>query len=154
MSVLAALTIGGLGLLGSTIGTAVNVKENKRNRQFSAAEAEKQRNWETQMSNTAVQRQVTDMEASGINPAMAFGGGAGGGGASTPHGAAAQASGSSSTAFDMINSAANLAAAFNYDKNKKNDVNLKQVTKASTYMQRNGIKDLNSLFSDLNNVKI
>lgn len=66
------------GLVGTGIGTGVNMWKTK-NRKFSAAEAQKQRDWETQMSNTSVQRAVTDMEKAGINPAMAFGGGAGGG---------------------------------------------------------------------------
>lgn len=52
---------------------------------FTASEAQKQRDWETEMSNTAYQRQVKDMQAAGINPAMAMGGS----GASTPSGASA-----------------------------------------------------------------
>ena len=49
--------------------------------QFSADEAQKQREWEENMSNTAFQRQVADMRAAGVNPAMAMNGS---GGASTP----------------------------------------------------------------------
>lgn len=52
---------------------------------FSANEAQKQRDWEEQMSNTAYQRQVADMRAAGVNPAMAMNGS---GGASTPSSAA------------------------------------------------------------------
>lgn len=52
---------------------------------FTANEAQKQRDWETDMSNTAYQRQVKDMQAAGINPAMAMNGA----GASTPSGASA-----------------------------------------------------------------
>lgn len=133
-----------------------NISGKTSSQKFSAAEAEKQRNWEEHMSNTAVQRSVADMEAAGINPAMAFGGAGGGGGASTPNGAAATFNQTGSENISgLINSAANLAKAFNNDKNNKNDVNLNQVTNATAYMQRNGIKDLNkSTFSDLNNVKI
>lgn len=76
-----------------------------------------------------------------------------GGGASTPNGAAAHATGSANVAVNMINSAANLAAAFNYDKDKSNNVNLNQITKATAYIQKNGIKDLNQ-FNDLDKIKI
>lgn len=51
---------------------------------FTASEAQKQRDWEEQMSNTAFQRQVTDMRAAGVNPALAMSGSSG---ASTPSGA-------------------------------------------------------------------
>lgn len=52
----------------------------------SAEEAQKQRDWEEYMSSTAYQRQVKDMQAAGINPAMAM---SSANGASTPSGAAA-----------------------------------------------------------------
>lgn len=52
---------------------------------FSAAEAQKQRDWEEQMSNTSYQRQVADMRAAGVNPALSMNGA----GASTPSGSSA-----------------------------------------------------------------
>lgn len=52
---------------------------------FTASEAQKQRDWETEMSNTAYQRQVKDMQAAGVNPALAMSAG----GAPTPSGASA-----------------------------------------------------------------
>ena len=130
MSILASLIAGGLGLLGTGIGTAVNANQNKKNREFSAAEAQKQRDYETEMSNTAVQRQVADMEKAGINPAMAFSNGASG--ASTPTGANASTPltmPTGSIIANGINSAANLVGAFNFDKNKKNDISPKETYK-------------------------
>lgn len=69
----------------------------KAQNQFNAQQAELQRDWETQMSNTAYQRVVADMQAGGINPAMAWSNGA----ASTPSGASASA-GIASNGLDAL----------------------------------------------------
>lgn len=65
---------------------------------FNAQEADKQRLWEEQMSSTAYQRQVADMQAAGINPAMAMQGSSG---ASTPSGSSATSVSPSAAAFSM-----------------------------------------------------
>lgn len=66
--------------------------------QFTADEAQKQRDWEQYMSDTAYQRQVKDMQAAGVNPAMAMNSA---NGASTPSGASASSVSPSSAGFSF-----------------------------------------------------
>lgn len=73
-------------ILGSTLGTAGDVYGNVA----SAKEARKNRQWQEYMSNTAYQRQVRDLRAAGLNPALGY---LKGSGATTPAGATAQQQG-------------------------------------------------------------
>lgn len=76
----------GLGsMLNKLTGKHLTGAEREAN-QFSAEQAQIQRDYETEMSNTAYQRQVADMQAAGVNPALLYGSGASG--ASTPSGSA------------------------------------------------------------------
>lgn len=68
---------------------------------FNADEAQRQRDFEVQMSNTAFQRQTADMRAAGLNPAIMYGG-TGASGASTPSGSAASGSGNGGQQFDPM----------------------------------------------------
>lgn len=84
------LIAGGATLLGSIFGSETSAQNNERNiemqretNQMSIAENQKNRDFQTQMSNTAYQRSSADMKAAGLNPMMMFGSGSA---ASTPSG--------------------------------------------------------------------
>lgn len=62
-----------------------NAQQAQAQREFNAAEAQKNREWQERMSNTSYQRAVQDMLKAGLNPILAFQHG----GASTPSGSSA-----------------------------------------------------------------
>lgn len=81
-----------MGILGTAAGAVLGFAQQASQNRFNAEEAQKNRDWQEQMSNTAYQRQVADMQAAGVNPALMYGG-AGASGASTPSGSAASGAG-------------------------------------------------------------
>lgn len=103
--------------------TAANMAEAERNRSFQAgqssaqmayqaAETEKARKWEEQMSNTAMQRRAADMKAAGINPILGVEG-ASTPSVSAPSGAAASGSQGSAVSSQNQNPYSHLTGIFN-----------------------------------------
>ena len=93
------------------IGQFVNdITGTTANNQFSAQQAQIQRDWEQYMSNTSYQRAVADLKAAGLNPAMLYA--SGGQGASTPSGASASAS-RGGASMDVIGSIGNVINSIN-----------------------------------------
>lgn len=90
-------------LVNTVVGGAIADRQQTKQNQFNAEQAQLNRDFEERMSSTAYQRQVQDMQAAGVNPALMYGG-SGASGASTPAGSAATAAGN----FDPIQMALGL----------------------------------------------
>lgn len=105
-----------LGPLGSVASAIVGhnaglSKSEKQQNAFNAEQAQTNRDWQEQMSNTAFQRQVADMSAAGLNPQMLYGSSAGSG-ASTPTGGVASSAGFSNRGLVAMQTYAQLQKAF------------------------------------------
>lgn len=84
---------------------------NRQQQEFNSAQAQKNRDWQEKMSNSAYQRATADLEKAGLNPALLAGGNSP---ASTPSGGVASAQAGSPKTPDLIKlvtSAMKIAAA-------------------------------------------
>lgn len=70
MTALPALFLGGSSIAGGLIGGAMNAEQASKTRKWQAEQNQIQRDWLTEMSNTAHQRQVDDLRAAGLNPLL------------------------------------------------------------------------------------
>lgn len=95
---------GGLSLAGGLINNMWGDKRQQEAQQFSAQEANANRQFQEQMSNTAYQRGMADMKAAGLNPILAYQKGP----ASSPTGAMASTSTGQPT-MDMLTPAVSTA---------------------------------------------
>jgi hypothetical protein len=113
------LLAGGANLLGSIFSSSTSASNTegqiaaqqamqRDTQQFNAQQAQVQRDYQTQMSNTAYQRASSDMKSAGLNPMMMFGSG---GPSSTPPGASASTSVPSVPSFQKTNPLAGIGDA-------------------------------------------
>lgn len=91
----------GNGIIGGFVGGAFDLINDKWHRDWAEEQANRQRQWQADMSNTAYQRATVDMRAAGLNPMLAYMQG----GASTPSGGTASNPGHSSTGGQVISNA-------------------------------------------------
>lgn len=96
-AVLGGIAAGALGLVSQLANSASSMYNTDRTIQFNRNEAQKARDFEKMMSDTAIQRQIADLEKAGLNKYLAYNLG----GASSGSGASASVSGLQGTNFDF-----------------------------------------------------
>ena len=135
----------------AAINNYFNRQNIKEQNEFNATEAEKQRQYETEMSNTAYQRAYEDMRKAGLNPNLA----GGQGGASTPSGSAATSAGIAQ--FDLagaMNANANAATIRAQIENMNADTTLKGKQSGKTEEEMKSAQIDNQYKDELNKLNI
>lgn len=159
MSILGtAAALGGASLIGNLLnpvtkglgnlisgGTWKQSGQEIASQEFNAGEAQKQRDWEEQMSSTAYQRSMADLEAAGLNPAQIYGTG---GAASTPSGSAAHGSPIANSNPLMGNFASILNSAANLMNSSTRQLANDRYSKHLDYKERDEIQDITNNIYD------
>lgn len=115
----------GLYYGGQAIAPTINAAGSAYQSYLSSIEAEKNRDWQERMSNTAHTREVADLRRAGLNPILSA---TGGQGASTPSGSMAQVADFGHIG-DTVNASKDIAQK---GLNTKADVKLKSIQEAKT----------------------
>ena len=144
------MAIGGLiaGGVGSAIGSAGGgIISSIIQGEYNKREAQRNRDWQERMSNTAMQRAVKDYQEAGLSPAMMFAG-SGGNSASTPGGSSAQISKPNFGIAGVMNAVADI---INTD--RKIDY-LEEINKSGVNQRNYTRKELNSHFQSIDDIKV
>lgn len=133
-------------IASGTIGAIAGLWNNHSTNASNSKEAQKQREWEEGMSNTAHQREVEDLKKAGLNPALST---TGGSGASTPAGAMATFDKS-----DVVNDTLTSAMAKLEYKKYKEDINkTKEEIKTEKTIQDKNKKESEAINQNINKNK-
>ena len=137
-----ALIAAGLSALAGITGTGISHIERARDRahdkemtqiayENQQAINEQEHRFQEDMRDTAISSQVQQLEDAGVNTAAYFANGGSASGVATPSagsgtGSASNTASAHTQIAPIINSVANVAGAFNNDKDSTNNINLKQ----------------------------